>query len=680
MKRTVFIDLYGALVERRGDGARLRKGANAMLDRFDGSRLGLVCIGGPERDWREALRLLEFHGIDGRFDRALLLVARAIPCPPDDPRLFAVAAALAGGGGDDDEAADEAGAPFVFVTGVQRRGAAAEAAGFAVAAPDPVVLAPLSAEGAGVGGAALLGGSPGAVLLAGEVDEDTGPTFVLRGRVVPMGGDAVIDDGFVGCSGGRISFVGKASDGVPGAFTNVTPVETEGTIYPGLLDLHNHFAYNVLPLWVATRNFGNRTQWGKPSRRDVSLPLRALTRSAAASRALVRYVEVKALVGGTTTGQGIRTKVEGGMRLFRGAMRNVEQTDDPRLPEASTLVPDLRTAQNFIDFGKKLGAGKTVFYHLSEGVDDYALSRFRDLETRDLLKKALVGVHALGVGATGLESLADAGAKVVWSPFSNTLLYGSTLDVKALLDSGVTWSLGCDWSPSGSKNLLEEMKVASLVGEEAGLTSEAIVGAVTSEAAAVAGWEGALGRIRKNFLADLLVVAGSDGDPYDHLVNARERDVDLVVVHGVARYGSPGLMKAMRFTPSLLERVTVDGRAKRLYLSASASGLDDLTFGGAEALLSGAMADLHGFLEDSGAEAVMLGTSPEPSFTLVLDNEDDGPGLGDATLLAETDFSTMVSSLPLDSLFADDEEHWSRLNRQPNLPAGFVDELRDRYV
>ena len=37
----------------------------------------------------------------------------------------------------------------------------------------------------------------------------------------------------------------------------------------------------------------------------------------------------------------MRTRTAGGYRVFRGAMRNVEQTDDDRLPEARTRVPDL---------------------------------------------------------------------------------------------------------------------------------------------------------------------------------------------------------------------------------------------------------------------------------------------------------------------------------------------------
>ena len=53
---------------------------------------------------------------------------------------------------------------------------------------------------------------------------------------------------------------------------------------------------------------------------------------------------------------------------------------------------------------------------------------------------------------------------MVWSPLSNLLLYGETADVaEARTRRACRSALGPDWSPSGSKNLLGELKVARLV-------------------------------------------------------------------------------------------------------------------------------------------------------------------------------------------------------------------------
>ena len=58
--------------------------------------------------------------------------------------------------------------------------------------------------------------------------------------------------------------------------------------------------------------------------------------------AIVRYVECKCLVGGTTTTQGIAlSSFSGIQRFYKGIVRNVEQTDEPELPEASTHIADV---------------------------------------------------------------------------------------------------------------------------------------------------------------------------------------------------------------------------------------------------------------------------------------------------------------------------------------------------
>ena len=98
----------------------------------------------------------------------------------------------------------------------------------------------------------------------------------------------------------------------------------------------------------------------------------------------MRYVEAKALVGGTTTGQGMKTQVKGGYGAFRGAMRNVESTEDPRLPESATLVPTLgRRAQDFAAFRaaleKRRLLGGDYFYHLAEGTQELALRTLRQM-------------------------------------------------------------------------------------------------------------------------------------------------------------------------------------------------------------------------------------------------------------------------------------------------------------
>jgi 5-methylthioadenosine/S-adenosylhomocysteine deaminase len=77
-----------------------------------------------------------------------------------------------------------------------------------------------------------------------------------------------------------------------------------------------------------------------------------------------------------------------------------------------------------------------------------------------------------------------------------------------------------------------------------------LVRAVTTDAAAVVGWAEHLGQIRSGMMADLLVIAGtSAADPYTHLIAATEPAVRLVIVHGLARYGDPALVKKVHAGP-----------------------------------------------------------------------------------------------------------------------------------
>lgn len=54
----------------------------------------------------------------------------------------------------------------------------------------------------------------------------------------------------------------------------------------------------------------------------------------------------------------------------------------------------------------------------------------------------------------------------MWSPHSNFELYGVTADVGAAYCEGVTLALAPDWSPTGSDNMLDEIKYAHDVNRD----------------------------------------------------------------------------------------------------------------------------------------------------------------------------------------------------------------------
>ncbi|RKG95838.1 amidohydrolase family protein [Corallococcus carmarthensis] len=515
---------------------------------------------------------------------------------------------------------------------------------------------------------------------------DAVPRYILEGRVVTLNSrDEVLERGRILIRGSRILAVEPSDGPLPEAFQDAPIIDTRGTLYPGLIDLHNHFVYDVLTLWRVPKRYLDRTQWPRHAEyaSRISLPIRVLAGHAPSARAIVRYIEAKALLAGTTTGQGIRTRVSGGEALFRGAMRNVEEPRDEHLPAGSTRVMDLHDdAEDIESFRDALKSRAAYFYHLGEGVDDYAHRRYLDLAEHDLIQPSLVGIHSLGLQRQELDTMASRGAKVVWSPFSNLLLYGQTLSVPDLLGSGVTFCLGCDWSPTGSKNLLQELKVArhEAARQGASLSSRTLVRAVTADAARVAGWQAQVGTLRANALADLLIIEGTGGDPYDALISATEKQVRLVIVDGVARFGDRALMDKLAFDRSHPpENWTVDGIEKAFYLWAEDSPLNDLGFEAARSLLDEAMADLPVFRQRM-EHAVRERGGPEP-FELVLDNEpQDVFATGPETAAFITDLSRVAGRITLDAPTVGGPDYWELLSAQVNLDDTLKQQLRQDYA
>ncbi len=667
LRHVVFFDLETLvlLVRERSPGSdaldRLRKLAGQH-------RLGVIANDKEEAFLR---RLKALEDLGRIISDDLLISASDLRFSLQDPRSFLIAAAIAG----------EPAARCIFVSSDSLLLVSAAAAGM-----KPVSY-PVSATAV-----TLFPERNKVSALARVIDEDKGPTFVLKGRVVTMNSRRdVIDEAKIAVQHGRIVEIVSASQDLSPEFGSAPEIDTGGTIYPGLIDLHNHFVYNVLPLWPLSRRYTNRNRWSKAKEyiRDVSLPIRALANNSSTARAIVRYVEAKALIGGTTTGQGIKTQVEGGTRAFRGAMRNVEETEDPRLPEAGTHVPDLQLTEKEIDsFRRSLERRAAYFYHLAEGVDGPARQRFVDLASNDLVKESLVGIHSLGLHAEDLSVLNEKGSKVVWSPFSNLLLYGKTLDLKSLKASGALFSIGCDWSPTGGKNLLQELKVARYEVQRQGadLHSEDLVRAVTCNPARTLTWQQYLGTLMPGAFADLLVVRGTYQEPYDHLINATEPDIELVVIHGTPRYGSHEIMQSLHSEPEReLEELTIGGKDKAFNLYSSGSGLNDLTFSRSQEILQDAMKDLPAFLDSSkkkDARLRALGIDIEQRFRVLLDNELETDGKGPAGLRAASmaaDWSKIAKSVELDRPEVNTSTYWQRLDAQASINDDLKDMLKNAY-
>ncbi|MGH8907933.1 MAG: amidohydrolase family protein [Egibacteraceae bacterium] len=514
-----------------------------------------------------------------------------------------------------------------------------------------------------------------------SVDGADSPPLVLLGRIVTMNADGeVIDDGALYLQDGQIAAVARRADPPPDGFAHAVVLDTRGTIYPGLLDLHNHLVYNIATLWRAPRAFANRDQWQRNTsyREQITMPLGVLASDRDTVKAIVRYVEVKVMLGGATSVQGMRSRFGASTPFYTGAVRNFERTDDDRLPESGSRVPNLDPSrpEDVASFRNGLTSRAAYFYHLCEGIDEQTRRHYLNLVGNDLLGESLVAIHCLALQEADLAELNARGCKVVWSPLSNLLLYGQTIDARRL--EGLAFALGCDWTPSGSKNLLQELKVAWLSVQEdgAGLSARDLCAAVTRNAAQAAGWGDALGTIERGKYADLLVTDTLRDDPYANLLAATEREVRLMVIAGCPRYGDADLVQ--RYPPSdgRREELTVGGRDKRLYLEHPQSQLGGLTFAAALAKLEEATSRLHELEAELAGAPFSLSLAAD-GFQLLLDNDDYPPAEpGEADLLAA---AVLPESIPLDPPTVVDDPGWfDRLESIGHLPP-VLRKLREFY-
>lgn len=400
--------------------------------------------------------------------------------------------------------------------------------------------------------------------------------LLLTGRVVTP--DQVLAPGEVLVVADKIACVAARCADRPEA-QGATVVSTAGVLYPGLVDAHNHTQYNYLPPWAPTpaRLFQNRGQWA--ARADY----KDHTSSVNANESMygcqqVKYGEVRALIGGTTTLQGTGST---NRRCYRTLVHNAEYGNELGVDRMRTNIPgiDSVSAADAATIAAEMADGTVTAYvlHLAEGIDETSRKEFDALVARQLLTSATVLIHGTALGLPELRQLGQVGGKLVWSPQSNLQLYGQTTDVPTALSAGVKVALAPDWTLSGSPSLLGELKVAARVSREqwgGRLSSQRLTEMVTSAAADVLALGAVVGRLSPGLLADVLVLRDRGGDAYDGLVAARLEDVQLVLVGGRLRYGDPVLMDAVE--QPRCEALSMCGAAKRLCVPDNDTGVDTL--------------------------------------------------------------------------------------------------------
>jgi cytosine/adenosine deaminase-related metal-dependent hydrolase len=377
-------------------------------------------------------------------------------------------------------------------------------------------------------------------------------------------------------------------------------------IFPGLINLHDHPSWSVLPPWPApssdaqpafgrpagTEPYANRYQWNghngfddspPEERRLIAGPQDVLTSGLGLTAEATKWAEIRGLLGGATSEQGAGPDPATD-RLLARDVDNVNFGHDRVETETFPGRDPALVAR------ERAGGVDAYIIHLAEGVpdrdrrpgDDYSSrAEFGQLQADHLLNDETVIIHGTALQPVDFVVMRAArspradgtgdglGAKLVWSPLSNLLLYGRTTNVYRALAAGVTVSLGTDWSPSGSGNLLEELKIADIALHDRSLLGAArrlvpwlrseraldreLVAMVTRNPALTLRWTRYVGSVTAGKIADLTVITRPPGPPrrgpgsvYRSLIDATDRDVRLTLVGGDPLVGDVNLMRSLK--------------------------------------------------------------------------------------------------------------------------------------
>jgi len=409
---------------------------------------------------------------------------------------------------------------------------------------------------------------------------------VLSGTVVTP--DKVIANGWVVVKAGHIVEVRETAPTDSGGLR----VETNEIIFPGFVDLHDHPMYNIFERWNPKTKFKNRYEWRDLVEYNemVGRPGGELQKRADQDQTFCdidEFVELKALIGGTTSITGISPRSGFSPSIpkcIAGLARNLDWASgfdgavfgQGRVENVLGVTPRdlkgtaLQSIMNDLQ-GQKIDL---LLIHVGEGApgDMESATEFRALKGVGLLGPKTAIIHGVALGSDEFQEMATSGTALVWSPRSNFELYGFTADVASAVRAQINIALAPDWSPTGSTNSLAELKYARQVSHEKLsdlFTDEVLFQMSTSIPAKVARVENQVGSLKVGVYADLFVLNGDRSHPFAALTTAKPQDVQLVLVGGVPMYGSEVLMQAFHVAT---EPIDVCGLKMQLNAKALPSG------------------------------------------------------------------------------------------------------------
>jgi len=328
-------------------------------------------------------------------------------------------------------------------------------------------------------------------------------------------------------------------------------VDLEGfTIFPGLVNAHDHLELNHFPRTKYRDVYPNAHVWAEEVQAQLDEP---------PFRELRTYpLEDKLFIGGLKN-------------LLCGAT-TVAHHNPPHKPLFRKDFPvrvlqrygwahslHFETEANIVKAYRATPPDAPFFIHLAEGIDDIAAAEYGKLKALGCIGPNTIFIHGVGMKAEDIQHAVRHSRGLIWCPSTNSYLLGKTADIRCWLELGGNVALGSDSYLSADGDLLNEMASAL---QNSSLSPAEIIDMVTVKGCQIIGLATPTD-FSSAAHADFIVIRSADDDALA-LCQSRRADLALVVKGGIPQIGDPDVMA--KFPHIETVSATLDGVPKSIHI------------------------------------------------------------------------------------------------------------------
>lgn len=345
-----------------------------------------------------------------------------------------------------------------------------------------------------------------------------------------------------------------------------------GVISPGLVNAHDHITFaNNPPANHGTERYDHRHEWRKGLDGH-----NAINVSGGASTAVQLFAELRFVMGGATSmvssggKPGLARNLDNATLLEGLPIQNADFDTFPLDDSSGTMLTSGCAYGSNRTTHAQVTADSAYLPHIAEGVNAAAHNEYlctSDSQANfDLMEPPTAMIHGVAALPTDVSPLHADQTRLVWSPRSNVDLYGNTAPVTMFDALGVPIALGTDWVPSGSMNLLRELKCADSLNTkyfDKHFSDGDLWRMATYNAAWAAGAADVIGALKPGYVADIAIFDGTVSKDHRAVIDAGVEDVVLVLRGGKVLYGDDAVVADAKIGGANCETLDVCTRAKR---------------------------------------------------------------------------------------------------------------------